>query len=64
MSYRVEWYGATPIEVLPHGELVGEFSVDGEFALGIFGDEGAVIEGSREELRKILTDALDALDKA
>lgn len=66
MSYRTEWFEAsnTGVEVLPHGtEFPGcDEPVTGEVAVHFHGDTGAVIEGTRDRLRELLTSALADLD--
>jgi hypothetical protein len=62
MSFRVEWFDASAIDVLSHGDEFGEFDVEAEAALVFSGDDGAAAEGSIDALQERLLVALAALE--
>lgn len=67
MSFRSEWFDAryTHVELLTEGDDPdwSEEPVTGEVAVVFSADTGAVIEGSKDTVRRLLTAALDGLDK-
>lgn len=67
MSLQVEWFDAdyADIRVASRGETVGDYDVSTEAALVLFktfDSEAAVLEGSREDLKRLLRKALRDLD--
>jgi hypothetical protein len=64
MSLHVEWMGArdTRVGCALAGAVIGEYVVDGECALVFRDNEVVVIEGDREDLRRLLREGLSALD--
>lgn len=66
MSVHVEWVPTAGLitEVVPAGSFIGEFDVGaGGVGLVLHYDEAVVIEGYKEELRGVLTRALEQLEK-
>lgn len=67
MGNRVEWANAGTVDVSRayRGELVGEYAATEEVALVLdLGGSTAVIEGSRNDLRDMLTNALYLVEVA
>lgn len=66
MSYRIEGFNAayTGVEILPNGTELPDCDepVIGDMAVHFHADSGALIEGTYTDLRKLLTNALSALD--
>lgn len=65
MSVRTEWFSAewSTLTVAPAGEEIGEDTVnEGNVGLVLDGGECAVLEGTPEQIRNMLTDALRQLD--
>lgn len=67
MSFRSEWFDArnTHLGLLTEGDDPDwcDEPVTGEVAVVFSGDTGAVIEGSKDAVRRLLTAALDGLDR-
>lgn len=60
MSVRVEWFDAnfSSLTVEPEGSEIGEHSVTAPLAVVLAADSVAVLEGTPERLREMLSGAL------
>lgn len=64
MSQRVEWFdaAATGVEVVRKGDRVGGDPVTAAVAVVLSADDAVVIEGTADEVRRLLSRALVRLD--